>query len=275
MIDSHHHLWNYSPQEYPWIPPQSALADHYGAAQLQTVTEASGIDGTVVVQARQSIGETRWLLNLAAKSPLIRGVVGWLPLIDNTIAEQLEEWQYEEKLKGLRHVLQEEDDSYFSLPEFHRGLSALEETHLRYDLLIFERQLSVATSMIDAHPQLPIIVDHIAKPVIENGRISATWKNGMKALAERDHVIGVKISGMATEVLDATIDEASLRAYFEETLELFGPQRLMFGTDWPVCLLRLDSYQQWADMMRRFVSSLSASEQQQILHDNAVRCYSL
>lgn len=275
MIDSHHHLWNYSPQEYPWIPSGSALADHYGIAQLHAVTEQAGVDGTVVVQARQTIGETRWLLNLAAKSPRIRGVVGWLPLIDESISEMLDEWQHEDRLKGLRHVLQEEEDDYFSQPAFHRGLSALAETHLRYDLLIFEHQLTVATAMMDQHPNLPIIVDHIAKPVIEKGRISATWKKGMSELAQRDHVIGVKISGMATEVRDDMLDESTLRAYFEETLALFGPQRLMFGTDWPVCLLRLDSYQQCAEMMRRFVSSLSNSEQEQILSQNAIRCYGL
>lgn len=275
MIDSHHHLWHYSPQEYPWIQPGSVLADHFGITQLQQVTAAAGVSGTIVVQARQSIGETIWLLKHAAKYPIVRGVVGWLPLTDGAIGELLEEWQFEEKLVGLRHVLQEEPDAYFSQKSFHRGLAALAETHLRYDLLIYERQLPAAIAMIDQHPQLPVIVDHIAKPTIENGRISQTWKRNMTELASREHVIGVKISGMATEVRDTQIDEATLRAYFEETLHIFGPQRVMFGSDWPVCLLRLNSYQQSTDMMRRFVSPLSESEQDGIIAANAQRCYGL
>jgi L-fuconolactonase len=275
MIDSHHHLWQYSQEEYPWIPQESVLSKNYLLDELHAVTSSAGVEGTVAVQARQIIDETRWLLGLAAKSPVIRGVVGWLPLIDEGIEQMLDEWQHEGRLKGLRHVLQEEADEYFSRPEFHRGLSALAKTHLRYDLLIFERQLEVATAMIDLHPELPIIIDHIAKPEIHKGRISEKWKKGMCEIAQRDHVIGVKISGMATEVRDAEIDQATLHAYFEETLAIFGPNKLMFGTDWPVCLLRLDSYQQCAFMMRAFVASLSENEQQNILTNNAVRCYDL
>ncbi len=275
MIDSHHHLWKYSPQDYPWIPEGSALAQSYGLAELHDVTARSGVTGTVVVQARQCVEETRWLLDLAARSSVIRGVVGWLPLIEDTIVAQLDQWQHEEALKGLRHVLQEEPDEYFARTDFHRGLAALAETHLRYDLLIFERQIPAAMAMIAHHPQLPIIIDHIAKPEIHNGRISETWRAGMRELAQRDQVIGVKISGMATEVRDETLCIDTLRAYFNETLEIFGPQRVMVGSDWPVSLLRLESYPQWIQMLRTFVSELSEAEQQMILSDNAVRCYGL
>jgi L-fuconolactonase len=275
MIDAHHHLWNYSTQEYPWIPEGSALAQSYGLAELHEVTARSGVTGTVVVQARQSIEETRWLLSLAAKSPVIRGVVGWLPLIEETIAEQLDQWQHEEALKGLRHVLQEEPDEYFARADFHRGLAALAQTHLRYDLLIFERQIPAALAMIDQHPQLPIIIDHIAKPEIHNGRISETWRAGMRELSQRDQVIGVKISGMATEVRDETLCFDTLRAYFDETLEIFGAQRIMLGSDWPVSLLRLESYPQWIHLLRSFINRLSEADQQLILTDNAIRCYGL
>jgi len=275
MIDSHHHLWRYSKEEYPWIPPGSPLEKNHLLEELLDVTTKAGVSGTVVVQARQTIEETLWLLDLAAQSPLIRGVVGWLPLIDESIYDLLDVWQHEPKLKGLRHVLQEEPDEYFAHADFHRGLAMLAHTHLRYDLLIFERQIPAALAMIDRHPQLPVIIDHIAKPEIHNGRISAEWKKGMIELAKRDHVIGVKISGMATEVRDPLLDDDTLRAHFEETLAIFGPQRLMFGTDWPVCLLRLNSYQQWATMMRAFVAPLSKTEQENILTNNAIRCYDL
>ena len=124
-------------------------------------------------------------------------------------------------------------------------------------------------------PDLGIIVDHLAKPEIRNGKIDPAWKAGMTELAKRENILGVKISGMVTEVLDPEIDEPTLRAYFEEALALFGPDRLLFGTDWPVCLLRIESYQAWADMVRGFVSDLSEIESEAILHDNAVRIYGL
>ena len=275
MIDAHHHLWQYSPEEYPWIPPGSALADHFLLEQLHQVTTQAGVSGTVVVQARQTIAETQWLLSLAAKSPVIRGVVGWLPLRDEGIAALLDHFQHESALKGLRHVLQEEEDAFFQCPDFHRGLAALAQTHLRYDLLVFERQLDIATTMIDQHPELPIIIDHIAKPEIHRGRISERWKKGMQEIAKRDHVIGVKLSGMVTEVRDEEICEETLRAYAEETIAIFGTHLVMVGTDWPVALLRLSSYQQWIDFLRHFLDRLTPDEQQAILSDNAVRCYSL
>jgi L-fuconolactonase len=275
MIDAHHHLWKYSSEEYPWIPAGSALARSYGLPEIHEVTAASGVTGTVVVQARQCVEETRCLLDLAAHSSVILGVVGWLPLIERDIAAQLDHWQHEGALKGLRHVLQEEPDDYFAREDFHRGLTALAQTHLRYDLLIFERQIPMAMAMIDKHAQLPVIIDHIAKPEIHNGRISERWRDGMKEIAQRDHVIGVKISGMVTEVRDETLCTDTLRAYFEETLEIFGSRRVMLGSDWPVSLLRLDSYAQWIAMLRSFVGRLSDEEQQMILTDNAVRCYDL
>ena len=172
-------------------------------------------------------------------------------------------------------MLQGEADEYFLRDDFHYGLAMLPDLDLRYDLLLFQRQLPVAIQLVDRQPDLGIIIDHMAKPEIRNGKIDPAWKTGMAELAKRDNILGVKISGMVTEVLDPEIDEATLRTYFEETLALFGPERLMFGTDWPVCLLRIDSYQTWAEMVRSFVSGLSLDESQAILHDNAVRIYDL
>ncbi len=275
MIDSHHHLWNYSSAEYDWIPPGTPLAEDQLLDQLDAATSAAGVDGTVVVQARQVLAESDWLLSLADQSEIIAGAVGWVPLIDPLVGDDLARLAAHPKFKGVRHVLQGEPDAYFLRDDFHRGLSLLPDLDLRYDLLLFQRQLPVAIQLVDRQPDLGIIIDHLAKPEIRNGRIDPTWKAGMAELAKRDNILGVKISGMVTEVLDPQIDEATLRAYFEETLTLFGPDRLLFGTDWPVCLLRIDSYQAWAEIVRSFVSGLTADEAEAILHDNAVRCYGL
>ena len=275
MIDSHHHLWNYSAAEYDWIPPGSPLAQDQLLEQLNAATSAAGVDGTVVVQARQTLAESDWLLSLADLSEIIAGVVGWVPLIDPEVGNDLARLAAHRKFKGVRHVLQGEPDSYFLRDDFHRGLSLLPDLDLRYDLLLFQRQLPVAIQLVDRQPDLGIIIDHLAKPEIRNGKIDPAWQAGMAELAKRDNILGVKISGMVTEVLDPEIDEPTLRAYFEEALALFGPDRLLFGTDWPVCLLRVNSYSEWADMVRGFVSGLSADESGAILHDNAVRIYGL
>ena len=275
MIDSHHHLWNYSAAEYDWIPPGSPLAQDQLLDQLDAATSAAGVDGTVVVQARQTLAESDWLLSLADQSGIIAGVVGWVPLIEPEVGNDLARLAAHPKFKGVRHVLQGEPDGYFLRDDFHRGLSLLPDLDLRYDLLLFQRQLPVAIQLVDRQPDLGIIIDHLAKPEIRNGKIDPAWQAGMTELAKRDNILGVKISGMVTEVLDPEIDEPTLRAYFEETLALFGPDRLLFGTDWPVCLLRIDSYQAWADMVRGFVSELSPDESGAILHNNAVRIYGL
>ena len=275
MIDSHHHLWNYSAKQYDWIPPGTPLAQDQLIVELEQATAVAGIDATVVVQARQIVAESDWLLSLADQTALIAGVVGWVPLVDENVGEPLGRLAANPKFKAVRHVLQGEPDSYFLRDDFHRGLSLLPDLDLRYDLLLFQRQLPVAIQLVDRQPDLGIIIDHIAKPEIKKGRIDPTWKSGMTELARRENILGVKISGMVTEVLDEEIDEATLRAYFEETLMLFGPDRLLFGTDWPVCLLRIESYQAWADMVRGFVGGLMSDEQSAILHDNAVRIYDL
>lgn len=275
MIDSHHHLWNYSPEEYPWIPPGSPLARNQLLAELERATTAAGVDGTVVVQARQVPEESDWLLSLADSSDLISGVVGWVPLVDKDVGESLCRLAAHPKFKGVRHVLQDEPDSYFMRDDFHRGLSLLPDLDLRYDLLVLQRQLPAAIQLVDRQPDLGIIIDHIAKPRIRKGRIDSDWRAGMAELALRDNIMGVKLSGMVTEVMDPEIDEPTLRAYFQETLSLFGVDRVMFGTDWPVCLLRIDSYQAWADMVRGFVSELSPDERHGLLDGNAMRAYGL
>jgi L-fuconolactonase len=275
VIDSHHHLWSYSPEEYDWIPFGTPLAQNQLVAELEQATTIAGIDATVVVQARQVLAESDWLLSLADSTNIIAAVVGWVPLMDANVDESLSRLAAHPKFKGVRHVLQGEPDYYFLQDNFHHGLSLLPDLDLRYDLLVFERQLPVAIQLVDRQPNLGIIIDHIAKPEIHKGKVNPAWKTGMAELAKRENILGVKISGMVTEVMEPEIDIATLQAYFDTTLELFGPDRVMFGTDWPVCLLRIDSYQTWVEMVRSFVADLSLEEQDAILHGNAVRCYDL
>lgn len=275
MIDSHHHLWKYNKAEYDWIPDDSPLAKDHLIEQLEYETCSANVLGTVVVQARQTLAESKWLLNLADQSDMIAGVIGWAPLMEYDVSHTLSHLAACPKFRGVRHVLQNEPDTFFLSDDFHRGLSLLPDLDLRYDLLVFQRQLSVALKLVDRQADLGIIIDHLAKPEIHNGKINPAWKAGMTELAKRDNILGVKISGLVNEVLDAEIDEPTLRAYFDETLEIFGSDRLMFGSDWPVCLLRIDSYQKWADMVRGFVSRLSSDESNAILNDNVVRIYGL
>ena len=276
MLDAHHHLWTYDPKQYPWITPDSVLAGDYLIPDLLANTDAAGVSGTVAVQARQTIEESDWLLELADECDRIQGVVGWVPLADGNVEEHLDRLSNHRKFKAVRHVVQDEPDDHFILgAEFNEGIRKLRDHGLAYDILIFQKHLPPTIEFVDRHPDQPFIIDHIAKPVIHNGRIEDEWRKGMAALAERDNVVAVKISGMVTEVTDEAISEATLKNYFDESLEMFGAERLCFGTDWPVCLLRIDSYSQWANSVRAYVAELSVGEQNAILHGTCQRAYNL
>ena len=276
MLESHHHLWKYSSEEYGWIPENTALQQDQLLPELAAATSAAGVTGTIAVQARQITQESDDLLAMADQGELIRGVVGWVPLVADAVAADLERLAPHPKFVGVRHVLQEEPDEFFLRDDFHRGLAKLPELDLRYDLLLFQRQLTVGIKLIDRQAELGIVVDHIAKPEAHNGRIQPEWRKGMKELAKRDNLLGVKFSGLVTEFnADSEIDPDTVRAYFEETLEIFGANRVMFGTDWPVCLLRINSYQAWAETVQELVSALSQTEQEAILLGNGEKSYQL
>jgi L-fuconolactonase len=272
-IDSHHHLWHYDPAEYPWITAEkAALARDYLPAELATLIAEAGVDGTIVVQARQTLDETRWLLEMAKSHLFILGVVGWVPLIDDQIERILAELTAEPKLKAVRHVLQDEaDDAYMLRPDFDRGISQLAGTGLVYDILIYPRHLATTITFVDRHPSQPFVLDHIAKPTITADRFDDRWAEHIRELARREHVV-CKLSGVATEVRDREWDVESIRPYFDTVLEEFGPDRLMFGTDWPVCLLR-SSYGQWVATVQELIRDLSADEQARIMGLTAASVY--
>lgn len=276
MIDSHHHLWEYSPGDYPWIPKDSPLAQSYLIPELEAVTRDAGVSGTVVVQARQIIEESDWLILLADSCDLIRGIVGWVPLIREDVREALERLARHPKFKGVRHVLQDEPGTYFLRDDLHRGLAQLPFFDLRFDLLILQRQLHAAIQLVDRQPEVGMIVDHIAKPEARNGRVEEDWKTGMRELSRRDNILGVKFSGLVTEFRQDLIpDPATIRAYFFETMEIFGTDRVMIGTDWPVCLLRLGAYRDWIETVRDLTADLSSTERLAVEQTNCQRCYGL
>ena len=249
------------------------LRRDYVHDDLSEVMAAAGVTGTVVVQAQQTIAETEWLLSLAEDSKLIRGVVGWSPLVDAKVEASLEEIARQPKLKGVRHVLHDEaDDRYMLREDFNRGIACLKRFDLRYDLLIFERHLPQTIEFVDQHPNQIFILDHIAKPRIHE-QVMEPWRSNLRELARRENVY-CKISGMVTEADWHSWSEAQLWPYFEAVLSTFGAERLMFGSDWPVLNLASD-YGAWIEVVKRAIDRLSPHERQQIMAKTAIAAYRL
>ncbi len=273
-IDSHHHFWNYNKKEYGWMNDRMArIRRDFLPADLEREIDRAGIDGVVSVQARQTVEETRFLLGHAAGRGFIKGVVGWAPLIDPHVRDALAEFSGAEQLKGYRHVLHdEEDDRYMLREDFNAGIEAVTEANLVYDILIFEKHLPQAIQFVDRHPHQIFVLDHIAKPRIRDGYLSP-WQGLMHELARRENVY-CKISGMATEADWRNWTEAELKPYLDTVVEAFGPQRLMFGSDWPVCLLAVE-YARWHGIVAEYVSALTAAEQARIFGGTAVEAYKL
>ncbi len=273
-IDSHHHLWIYDPVEYSWIDDgMSALRRDFLVEDLEAAIQETGIEAVVTVQAHQSLDETEWLLGLASRSDLIVGVVGWAPLIAPDVESKLERIGENAKLKAVRHILQGETEPGFMLREdFQRGLGLLPEFDLAYDILILESQLSEAVRLVDRHPNLRFILDHIAKPRIRTNELEP-WRTRIFELARRPNVY-CKLSGLVTEADYDDWSRHQLLPYLDSTLEAFGPSRLMFGSDWPVCLAAC-GYEEWVGIVEEFVGSLSADERSRIWHGTAVEAYEL
>jgi L-fuconolactonase len=273
VIDAHHHFWRYTVEDYGWInDAMRVIRRDFLPPDLEREMRAAGVDGVVSVQARQSLEETRWLLELARKHSFIRGVVGWAPLIDANVPKILEELATDKKLRAIRHVLQREPDGYMLRDDFNRGVAALRPLDLVYDILIFERHLPQSIEMVDRHPQQVFVLDHIAKPLIKEN-ILEPWRTQMLELAKRPNVY-CKISGLATEADYTQWTEAQLKRYFDVALEAFGPRRLMFGSDWPVCLVACD-YARWHALVRQWTKALSSAEQSRIFGETAIEAYGL
>jgi L-fuconolactonase len=272
-IDAHHHFWKYSKESYGWIDDSMAVIRRdFLPADLEAEVRAAGIDGVISVQARQSLEETRWLMQLASGAPWMRGVVGWVPLVDPEVADVLGELSRNPVLRGVRHVLQGEPSSYMARPDFNAGIRTLRDFGLVYDVLVFHHQLPEVIAFVDRHPDQPMILDHCAKPAVRDGRIEP-WATQLRELARRPHVT-CKLSGLVTEGEYSAWSPESLRPYFDVVLEAFGPRRMLFGTDWPVCLVA-SSYGRWVDTVTRWIAPLSRAEQGEIMGGTAIRAYGL
>src|SRR5580658_8067049 len=273
-IDAHHHLWRYSKEEYGWIARNIApIARDFLPLDLQQTLSSSGIDASIAVQARQSLEETQALLDFAQQFDVIRGVVGWAPIASPEFPSVLDRSESFRKLKGFRHVVQDEpDDAFLLRPDFNAGIALLKQYDFVYDILIFERQLPAAISFVDRHPAQVFVLDHIAKPRIRE-RALEPWRAYIRELARRENVF-CKLSGMVTEADWAHWRPQDLQPYFDVVLDAFGPKRLMAGSDWPVCLLAT-THQNWFSTLREFISPLSVAEQDMILGGVATHVYSL
>ena len=275
-IDSHHHFWKYDASEYAWInDSMSVLKRDFGPAELTPLCEATGVDGVVSVQASQSLLETERLIRYAETESLVQGVIGWVPLASNGVGTDLQRIAMSPWLKGVRHVVQDESDPEFLMGgAFNEGIRRLREFKLSYDLLIYPWQLPATIKFVDMHGEQPFVLDHIAKPAINSLKYDTDWENNLCSLAKRQQVIGCKFSGIVTEVRDAQWSVDLLRPSWNVALEAFGPERLMFGSDWPVILLRSE-YLRWVEAVEELTSELSATEQEAFWSGNVQRVYRL
>ena len=277
-IDSHQHFWRYSAEDYPWIGSgMERIARDFLAVDLAAVAKPLGIGGSVAVQARQSLEECRWLLDLAAADPLIRGVVGWVDLRSERVADDLAALSHNPKFVGVRHVVQDEPDPRFVLGEdFVRGLRALHAFGLTYDLLLYPHQLPAAVELVGMLPEQPFVLDHIAKPRITQGATwegFAGWRRDIEALAAHENV-SCKVSGMVTEAAWRNWKQSDFVPFLDVVFTAFGPDRLMFGSDWPVCLVAAE-YAEVVGIVRDFFGEATAGEQAQIFGGTATRFYGL
>jgi L-fuconolactonase len=272
-IDAHHHLWRYTAAEYGWIDDvMGALRRDFLTEDLIREMKAAGVDGAVAVQARQTVEETRWLLELAERCEGIHGVVGWAPIARSELGAVLEEFG-QRKLKGLRHIVQGEADENFILRrDFNEGIRTLTKSGLAYDILIYERHLPQTIEFVDRHPDQAFVLDHVAKPRIREG-VLEPWASNIKDLAKRQNV-WCKISGMATEADWSRWTADTLRPYVDVVVEAFGPRRLMVGSDWPVCLLAC-GYSQWFQLLQEYFANFSEAERASIFGGTATEVYRL
>jgi len=274
IIDSHQHFWKYDSERHAWIDDDmSDIRRDFLPSHLKEVYDENGIDGCVAVQADQTLEETDFLLGLADENDFIKGVVGWADLRDKNVEETLEKYTSQQKLKGWRHIVQGEADANFLLrSDFIRGISYLEKYDYTYDILVFPHQLGAVLEFVKRFPNQKFVIDHIAKPYIKDGFYEG-WALLMEAIAKYENVF-CKVSGMITEADYNTWTPLELQPYLEHVFEIFGSERVMFGSDWPVCLVA-GEYKEVKKLVRDFISGLNSHDQDMIMGENAVAFYRL
>jgi L-fuconolactonase len=272
-IDAHQHFWRFDPVRDAWITDDmSVLRRDFLPGDLEIHLVGGGIDGTVVVQADQSEAETEFLLGLADDHPFIRGVVGWVDLTADDLARRLERFAVFERLRGLRHIAQAEADDFLGREDVVRGIGRLREFGLTYDILVYAHQLPAALALAQRLPEQPFVLDHCAKPRIREGEVEP-WATHMRRLARHPSVC-CKVSGLVTEADWERWRPDDVRPYLDVVFEAFGPDRLMFGSDWPVCLLA-GSYARVTELIEGYAEQLSDDERDALFGGTAVRFYGL
>ncbi len=273
-IDAHQHFWKYNPEKHAWIDDSmSAIRRDFLPTDLQKVYAENGIDGCVAVQADQTLAETDFLLHLAEEHDFIKGVVGWADFRAENIEEVLKQYESHKKLKGWRHIVQGEADHNFLLGSaFCKGISYLEPYDFTYDILVFPHQLGAVLEFVKRFPNQKFVIDHIAKPYIKDGFFEG-WALLMEAIARHENVY-CKISGMITEADYQAWTKEQLHPYLHHVLEVFGSDRLMFGSDWPVCLVA-GAYCEVKEVVTEFISDLGENDRHKIMGGNAVAFYRL
>jgi len=273
IVDAHHHFWDPLLADYPWMTDDvAAIRRRFGPEDLEPLLRAHGVDGTVIVQARASLDETRLLLETAEATPFVLGVVGWIDLADPEAARALAELRGR-RLVGIRHQVHDEPDPAWLLrPDVQRGIAAVGAADLAYDLLVRSVELPAAYETAKRHPGVRFVVDHLAKPPLRGGDMGS-WAEGLESLAALPNVT-CKLSGLVTEADASARHTGGLFEYHRRAIEWFGPNRCMFGSDWPVCLLAAQ-YGEVLDLLMRALDELDAAEQAEVLGGTAARTYQL
>lgn len=274
-IDAHQHFWRFDPVRDSWIGPDMAVIQRdFMPTDLQPVLRASGIDGCVVVQSDSSEAENEFHLDEAAGYDFVKGVVGWVDLQSRGIRDRLAWYKQFPKIKGFRHVLQGEKDRALMLkPAFKRGIGMLKEFGYTYDILIYPDQLGYAKEFVQAFPDQPFVIDHLAKPHIKDGQLKKEWEEAIRMVARQENVY-CKISGMVTEADWKNWKPADFHPYLDTVVEAFGTRRLLYGSDWPVCLVA-GSYASVLQIVQDYFAAYSKTEQEDLFGGNAIRFYNL
>lgn len=270
-IDSHQHFWNLDLFQYDWMSPDNRiLYQNYLPENFEPILNELDVHRIVAVQAHQSLDETRWLLELSDKFDFIAGVVGWVDLLSANVEKHLNELAQHPKFKGVRHIVQDEpQDDWILQPQVLQSINKLSEFNLTYDILVFPKHLKYIPKLIEKCPNTFFVVDHLAKPPIASGDIT-NWKNDLKIVAEFPQV-SCKLSGLLTEADHQNWKVSDLKPYVETALDLFGTDRLMFGSDYPVCLLAAE----YKTVLETYSSFLYEKDENKVLRDNAIKFYNL
>jgi L-fuconolactonase len=273
-VDSHQHFWKFDPVRDSWINDEmSIIQKDFMPPDLDPLLKRNGIEGCIVVQSDQSEKENFFQLENAAHHDFIKGVVGWVDLQSAQVEERLAYFAGFEKMKGFRHVLQGEKDRAFMLrPAFMQGIGLLRKYNFTYDILIFPDQLPHTLELVKAFPEQLFVIDHIAKPCIKTHEIQE-WRKGVGEIAKQENVY-CKVSGMVTEADWKKWKKDDFTAYIDAVVNAFGTRRVMFGSDWPVCLVAAE-YDQVVGIVSEYFSSFSASEQEEFFGENATKFYNL